>query len=75
MEQLLKAYQAQLEENERLKAESAILQQKVEELKAKVTDFQNQDKMAKTSQYHLLKAGCSGSPFMRQNAFNPPNPV
>jgi len=47
VESLLQAYQNQLQENERLKTEGALLQQKVEDLETKVSDFQNQDKMSK----------------------------
>ena len=47
VESLLKAYQNQLAENERLKTESLLLQQKVEDLETKVSDFHNQDKMSK----------------------------
>lgn len=47
VESLLKAYQNQLAENDRLKTESVLLQQKVEDLETKVSDFHNQDKMSK----------------------------
>jgi regulator of replication initiation timing len=44
---LINAYQKQQEENSQLKSENEALQQKLKSLEATVSDFQNQDKMAK----------------------------
>lgn len=45
--QLLKAYEAKEAENGQLKNQLDNLQQKIEGLEAKLSDFNNQDKMAK----------------------------
>jgi len=44
---LIDAYQQQQEDNSRLKSENEALQQKLKSLEATISDFQNQDKMAK----------------------------
>jgi regulator of replication initiation timing len=44
---LINAYQKLQEENSQLKSENEALQQKLKSLEATVSDFQNQDKMAK----------------------------
>lgn len=47
IEALVKAYAGQAKANEQLSEQNTILQQKVKDLEAKVSDFQNQDKMSK----------------------------
>lgn len=47
LSKLLTAYNQKNEALDQLKSENILLQSKVEGLEAKVSDFQNQDKMAK----------------------------